>query len=182
MPLVVASLHVKDGDLANDFEREGQHSEDREGVERQLAQYAFMREEREREIRLLLRDVPADEIARAFLSSGAALLSISGDRAGVRAPSQDAPHEATYGENTGEQPITPRKRRRGARTAHPRGEIVLRYFYAIGDIIYTVNIITSTGVARSISRYYPVSALSERELQERIGVVFTSAEQWAPGT
>src|SRR5437667_10529955 len=49
---------------------------EQEPLRRQLAQFAFVREEDGREVRLTFRDVPANEIARAFRASGALLKSI----------------------------------------------------------------------------------------------------------
>src|SRR5437016_1401948 len=51
-----------------------------ESVERKLARFAFVREERDREVRLLFRDVPPAEIAAAFKVTGATLISIAGER------------------------------------------------------------------------------------------------------
>src|SRR5438552_18703125 len=65
---------------------EGNTQQDRnEPVETQLARYAFVREERDREVRLLFRDVPVPEIVKAFRMAGATLISISGERAKHRA-------------------------------------------------------------------------------------------------
>jgi len=52
-----------------------------EPLRRQLAQFAFVREEDDREVRLSFRDVPANEIARTFRGSGALLISITAERA-----------------------------------------------------------------------------------------------------
>ncbi|HYO49912.1 MAG TPA: hypothetical protein VEW94_08670 [Chloroflexia bacterium] len=143
------------------------------GVERQLAQYAFIREERDREVRLLFRDVPADDVARAFRASGASLITIYGERLALTAPtSDDASTEAdTAAEEDVSIPQRPRKRRAASQSA-PAGEVLLRYFYSLGEIVYTVGIAVPSGVVASVAGVYPVAALSEHEIRDRIAVVF----------
>lgn len=145
------------------------------GVERQLAQYAFVREERDREVRLLFRDVAASEIARAFRAAGASLITLSGERTGA-VPAVE--REAQPGE--AEEGMSPRgsgRRHKGkTERAPPRGEPILRYFYALGELVYTVSIISPSGVVASVAGIYPSAALSERELQDRISLVFVRPE------
>jgi hypothetical protein len=50
---------------------------------------------------------------------------------------------------------------------------MLRYFYALRDTVYTVNIGFPTGVAGSISAVYPGALLLERELEARLKMVFS---------
>jgi hypothetical protein len=143
------------------------------GVERQLAQYAFIREERDREVRLLFRDVPADEVARAFRASGAALITIYGERLAIAAPTPDgegAEPGAAPGED-GNAPHRPRKRHAASQDI-PAGEALIRYFYSLGEIVYTVGIAVPSGVVESVAGVYPVAALSEHEIRDRIAVVF----------
>src|SRR5438477_12582530 len=116
--------HAKDWEDATDSAH---------GVERQLAQYAFVREERDREVRLTFREVPALHIARAFREAGAALISITGERLATTAPAPDA-------EQTGKAPAAsagdahPRHSRKagtghhGGQGSAPQGEVLLRYF------------------------------------------------------
>ncbi|HET6314447.1 MAG TPA: hypothetical protein VFH60_11470 [Chloroflexia bacterium] len=143
------------------------------GVERQLAQYAFIREERDREVRLLFRDVPADEVARAFRASGASLITIYGERLTPAVPtSDDVSGEA--GTPPGEDGTAPRRhrKRRAESQSTPVGEALLRYFYSLGEIVYTVGIAVPSGVVASVAGVYPVAALSEHEIRDRIAVVF----------
>lgn len=143
------------------------------GVERQLAQYAFIREERDREVRLLFRDVPADELARAFRASGASLITIYGERLALAVPtSDDVSGEA--GTPPGEDGSPPRlhRKRRPASQSTPVGEALLRYFYSLGEIVYTVGIAVPSGIVASVAGVYPVAALSEHEIRDRIAVVF----------
>ena len=59
----------------------GREQQPDDTVERKLAQYAFVREERDREVRLLFRDLPAPEMALSFRAAGANLITLSGERA-----------------------------------------------------------------------------------------------------
>lgn len=144
--------------LRGDPEREP--GEEHGPVERQLAQYAFTREEREREVRLLFRDAPAAHIAHSFWAAGATLITLSGERSGP--PANSAP--TTNSES--------RSRRRRKTRDTPPGEITLRYFYALGGLVYTVSIVSPSGVVQSIAGLYPSATLSERELSDRLSVVF----------
>jgi hypothetical protein len=142
-------------------------------VERQLAQYAFIREERDREVRLLFRDVPADEVARAFRASGASLVTIYGERLTPAAPPPDDAGEE-IGTPPGEDSDAPRRPRKRQAAPHspPAGEVVVRYFYSLGEMVYTVGIAVPSGVVESVAGIYPVAALSEHEIRDRIAVVF----------
>ncbi|MEO8287387.1 MAG: hypothetical protein ABI670_13260 [Chloroflexota bacterium] len=160
-----------------------------EPLNRQLASFAFIREEDEREVRLYFRDVAADEIAKAFRRSGALLISITGERA--LSPSPVAANAPSDGAEA-ELPVDPsssdahesrgRKRRhrkgpalRGMHSAQPAGEATLRYFYSMGELVYTVNITTVTGIIHSVAGIFPAALQSERELQTRLALLFREA-------
>jgi hypothetical protein len=110
---------------------------DEGAVERQLAHYAFVREERDREVRLHFRDVPSSEIARAFREAGAYLISLTAERA----------HLGGVGEMG--------------------GDAVVRYFYSLRETVYTVSIASSVGVFGSIAGVYPLAAPMEAEVVKR---------------
>lgn len=154
-----------------------------ERVEQQLASFAFLREDREREVRLLFRDVPAGELALSFRRSGAALITVLGERASIPA---GVPPVESGSATAAEEPGTGRSRRRRkpAQEAEPAslhaGEVTVRYFYSLGDVVYTVSIATFTGVAQSIAGIYPNAALPEREVSTRIGVIFTNFDFRTP--
>jgi hypothetical protein len=145
-----------------------------EVVERQLAQYAFVREERDREVRLLFRDTSPSEIARAFRAAGAYLISIMGERAHVR---EEPKPQAEDLEEPGEDAESERHHHRHGpqpRYSPPEftGDAVLRYFYSLGETVYTVSIISTSGVVESVAELYPVAARLEREVWQRAAVVF----------
>jgi len=50
----------------------------------------------------------------------------------------------------------------------------MRYFYALGDTVYTISITTASEVVSSIASVFPAAMLLEREVQERLAVVFRS--------
>ncbi len=155
---------------------EGQLSEpspEAEEVERQLAHYAFVREEREREVRLLFRDVPADDVAAAFRAAGASLITLAGERA------TPASAPEVSGKEQAERP--PRRRRKRA-GSQPLGALSLRYFYALGETVYTITITAPSEVVASVAPIFPVAALSERELHDRMAVVFQRPETDLPET
>lgn len=155
----------------------------RESVERGLAQYVFLREEREREVRLTFRDASPSDIARTFRSAGAQLITLSAERASspsspISSPTapqddlaadSDEPREVNDAASHSKHPAN---RQRSAKAAPPTGEVLLRYFYALGEVVYTVSIASPTGVAASISGTYPLAARSERELTDRLAVIF----------
>jgi hypothetical protein len=147
-----------------------------EQVERQLASFAFVREEREREVRLHFRDVSAGELAISFRRSGASLITIMGERARVVAA--PAPEEAAAMAADDESHAGFRRRRRSHSEAdsRPPGELTMRYFYSLGELVYTISITAPSGVVQSVAGIYPNAALPERELQEHLGVVFLSNE------
>ena len=162
-----------------------------ENLERGLAQFVFMREERDREVRLLFRDVPPAEICLTFRAAGASLISLSGERANVPAQNPgtgaDADAEMQVDEHieteveeaangVAEHKHARRESRRSRAKEAPMGELLLRYFFAHGETVYTVNIAVSSGVTGSVAHIYPSAYLSERELQDRLQVIFLGAE------
>ncbi len=154
-----------------------------EQVERQLASFAFVREEREREVRLHFRDVPAGELAMSFRRSGAGLISMMGERARVAAP--PAVDEDVAASPEDDALAGSRRRRRRSHPgveAMPPGELTVRYFYSLGEIVYTISIVAPSGVVQSVANIYPNAALPERELQEHLGVVFLSTEFRVPSS
>ena len=140
--------------------------EEHEGVEWRLAHYAVVREERDREVRLLFRDTPASDIARAFMAAGATLISIAGERA-PDAPAAPVSPSEPLADAAGRH----RRRRKPQRAAPVSGEVTLRYFYALGETVYTVAISIPSGVAGSIAGIYPGARLLEQEVQSRLGIV-----------
>lgn len=158
--------------------------EEEQPVETRLASYAFVREERDREVRLIFRDVPAPEIVKAFRMAGATLISISGERVKSEAPGASPRKPQATVETGGEQAVAGeahKPRRSDTRTDLttttpdvPQGEVILRYFFALGETVYTVSVAVPSGVSGSIAAIYPAAHLSERELQSRLGMVFTS--------
>ena len=148
-------------------------SPEAEEVERQLAHYAFVREEREREVRLLFRDVPADDVAAAFRAAGASLITLAGERATPVPPAEAPVH--------GQVESEPRRRRK-RKGSKPLGALSLRYFYALGETVYTITITAPSGVVASVAPIFPVAALSEHELGERMAVVFQRPEREQPET
>ena len=165
--------------------------EEQEPLRRQLAQFAFVREEDDREVRLTFRDVPSNEIARAFRASGAILISMTGERAvsppgvSVRSQSGWTDLDSTPPDVTALQghkrrsrrghSITPQDDTPGAGATRPNrhtGELTVRYFFSLGDLVYTINIASPSGIVESIANIYPAAARSERELQDRLAVVF----------
>ncbi len=156
----------------------------RESVERGLAQYVFVREDREREVRLTFRDASANDIAYTFRTAGAHLITLFAERAtrhgsAVKAQPPEDNLPVDEGAETGDEfeaeDITSRRRttrHRSREMTAPAGEVLLRYFYALGETVYTVNIVSPTGVATSIAGTYPLAARSERDLRDRLAVVF----------
>ena len=140
-------------------------SPEAEEVERQLAHYAFVREEREREVRLLFRDVPADDVAAAFRAAGASLITLRGERS-APATAPEIPSEEQA------EPAAPARRKRKRAGSKAPGALSMRYFYALGEIVYTVTIASSSEVIASVAPIFPAAALRERELHERMAVAF----------
>ncbi len=172
-------------------DREPVDDKQHEPLRRGLAQFAFMREDDDREVRLFFRDVPAHEIARAFRGSGALLISITADRtlpsASISARSQDGWTNVEIAPDATHAPKRRKKRTHkataaipddieGATTpAHPTrhiGELTMRYFFSLDDLVYTVNIASPTGIVESVASIFPVAAQSEHELNTRLAVVF----------
>jgi hypothetical protein len=172
----------RDPGISENVEAEGgEKAGAQESVETGLAQYVFVREEREREVRLLFRDASPADVARTFRSAGAHLITLSAERATPPSTPIVTPHpteQESDNEEGEDNEISDRasKRREGKpksrKLGHRAGEVLLRYFYALGEIVYTVSIISPTGVAASISSIYPLASRSEHDLTERLAVVF----------
>ncbi|HVF99700.1 MAG TPA: hypothetical protein VND68_07665 [Chloroflexia bacterium] len=144
-----------------------------EQVERQLASFAFVREEREREVRLHFRDVSAGELAISFRRAGANLISIMGERARVvAAPAAEEAAAIPADDEVQAGGFRRRRRAHSEAASTPPGELTMRYFYSLGEFIYTISITVPSGVVQSVAAIYPNAALPERELQEHMGVVF----------
>ena len=123
-----------------------------EGVERRLARFAFVREERDREVRLLFRDVFPVEIALAFRAAGARLLSIAGER----------PQVTTAVGKKGKSAA------QVTQTDRPQ-QWTLRYFYSLDETVYTVSITLPGDVPWSVAGVYPAARAIEEEIAERLG-------------
>jgi hypothetical protein len=171
-----------------DDKYEQQAREEEEPLRRQLAQFAFVREEDDREVRLTFRDVPADEIAKTFRGSGALLISMAGERASPLPAMPAHPSADDTGRDVAEEVVVPRSRRRRHRGQSAQtsddplsspvrphrhtGELTMRYFFSLRETVYTVNITSATGIVESIASIYPSAAQSEREIQSRYAVLF----------
>ncbi len=142
-----------------------------EDVEGEIADYAQVREEREGEVRLYFRDVPANEVARYFWSSGAIFITLMAERSTGDAftTDQDANRPGPAGGQEAES--IPRRRRSAQHTGPGQGELRMRYFFAMGDLVYTVVLAVPSGVVHTISRIYPSAARLEREVAQRMAVV-----------
>ncbi len=170
--------------VPNQVEGDGVDSGNGDAEERlgdELAAFAFLREEDDREVRLSFRDVPADSIANSFRRAGALFISLAGERVRTMEARPASPASVT-GASAEEDvpPLSRRKRRRKAdaesraaqgEIGQPPGELIVRYFYATENLVYTVIITSSTGIIKSIARVYPSAELSERELRVRLGAI-----------
>jgi hypothetical protein len=147
-----------------------------------LAGYAFLREDDDREVRLYFRDAPVGELALAFRKAGGLLLSIAGERALVVPPPAATSGEPAQADAPVDSQSHRRRRHRSgdseadlahepARSRHT-GELTLRYFFALEDIVYTLIITSSAGVIESIAGIYPQAALSEQEVRARTSAIF----------
>ena len=145
-----------------------------EPLQRELALYAFVREEDEREVRLYFRDAPPNEVAASFRRAGAAFITMTAERASAAVATADRPDaDQTAAEDPGQRKRARRLRRKTRRTS-PRGETTLRYFYSLGEIVYTAIVTAPSGIVRSIAPVYPAAAISERELQDRLALVISA--------
>jgi hypothetical protein len=149
------------------------------GVERQLAQYAFVREERDREVRLHFREAQAPNIVAAFREAGATLISITGERVLTGGPAPE-PEQTDEAAEAGADDARPRhSRKAGSRVARAplqQGEVLLRYFFALRETVYTVSLTSPSGVTGSVSGIYPSAYLLEQDLQARLAMVLTSTK------
>ena len=178
-----ASAEHEDEDVAwdvpGDDGLESERDEAAEAIGRELASFAFLREEDDREVRLHFRDVPADEVARAFQRAGALYISMTGERARPMQPPPATPPAPVTTLDTEDDiavedapPRTRRRRKRRSDPSRPQGELTVRYFFATPTLVYTVIITTSTGMMQSIGSIFPSAQLSERELQTRLSATF----------
>jgi hypothetical protein len=145
----------------------------------ELASFAFLREDDEREVRLYFRDMPANEIALLFQRAGAIFVSMTGERAHPMQPINPEPARPEAEDEDGSDP-TPQPRRKkkrrqqasaGDRT-RPLGELTVRYFFSTETLVYTVIITSSTSIMQSIESIYPSARLLERELEARLATSF----------
>ncbi|HET9494370.1 MAG TPA: hypothetical protein VFR15_09080 [Chloroflexia bacterium] len=144
-----------------------------EPLHRELALYAFVREEDEREVRMYFRDAPPNEVAASFRRAGAAFITMTGERAYTPAPgAAPAPDDQDPDAQRREQARARRARRKSRRSSRG-GEATLRYFYSLGEIVYTAIVSAPSGIVRSIAPVYPAAAIAERELQERLSLVIS---------
>src|SRR5437868_9763017 len=97
-----------------------------DGVEHRLARFAFVREERDREVRLLFRDVPPLEIAATFKAVGATLISIAGERmlpgGGEHTDSQPLNDNAKPGEEAQQTRAPDKSAERSTQAGMPTGD------------------------------------------------------------
>ncbi len=174
--------HIPGDDLPS-WDEPGENGwyDEPEGAEetlgRELAAFAVVREEDDREVRLYFRDAHAAEIAGAFRRAGAIFISMTGERARLAQAFATTPE--SRGSAVEEMPPLGRRRRKRKTDSVPpdapprsMGEAVVRYFYATESIVYTIIITTSTGILDSIGSIYPSARLSEGELQVRLSVIF----------
>ena len=143
-----------------------------EPLHRELALYAFVREEDEREVRMYFRDAPPNEIAASFRRAGAAFITMTAERAFTPAP-EAAPATGEQDPEATRPASRSRRARRKSRRSSRQGEATLRYFYSLGEIVYTAIVSVPSGIVRSIAPVYPAAAISERELQERLSLVIS---------
>jgi hypothetical protein len=166
-------------DQTIDDGQDTEHEDAEEVLSQELASFAFLREEGDREVRLHFRDVPANEVARAFRRAGALFISMTGERARAMQPPPVSLPDDAGGLADEEMPPLSRRRRRGragpgaqSDPSRPPGELTMRYFFATETLVYTVVITTSTGMMQSIVSIYPSAELSERELETRLVASF----------
>ena len=139
-----------------------------------LAGYAFLREDDDREVRLYFRDAPTAELALAFRKAGGLLLSIMGERALAASPppGESPPAESQSRKKRNHKPSDPDAAPASPVRSQRTGELTLRYFYVLDDIVYTLIITSSAGMIESISGIYPQAALSEQEIRSRLAAIF----------
>jgi hypothetical protein len=138
-------------------------------VERQLAHFTFVREGRDREVRLLFRDTPSSEVARAFRAAGAYLITLLAERTSHHEhPQRHSEVETEEGHHAHAR----RGRHASRPTTEPVGEATMRYFYSLGETVYTVSIVSTTGLVESIAGVYPMAMRLEQEASQRSAVVF----------
>ena len=118
---------------------------------------------------MYFRDAPPNEVAASFRRAGAAFITMTGERA--FSPAAPAPDDHDIGDSKAEP--RSRRARRKLRRSRRQGEATLRYFYALGEIVYTAIVSAPGGIVRSIAPVYPAAAITERELQERLALVIS---------
>jgi hypothetical protein len=124
-------------------------------------------------VRMYFRDTPPNEIAASFRRAGAAFITMTGERAFTPPPDAVPATDEHHADTTSHEPKRKRRSRRSVRRPSRQGEATLRYFYSLGEIVYTAIISSPSGIVRSIAPVYPAAALSERELQERLALVIS---------
>lgn len=176
------SENIPDNNLAGE-EANANPADADEKIGDELAEFAFLREEGDREVRLSFRDMPADSIAAAFRRANALFISLTGERTYVPRPVPASPLSSSdiEAEEDVPQPSRRRRRRRGEQDERAAqagsnpdmapGELIMRYFFATENIVYTVIIATSTGIIKSIAGIYPSAQLSEQEVRTRLSVI-----------
>jgi hypothetical protein len=170
-------LPPSDDDTWQPEPREAGEAEDaEETLGNDLAGYAFLREDDDREVRLYFRDAPVAELALAFRKAGGLLISIMGERAIAPAPPAGdiADSESQSRKKRRHKPSNPDADLAISSPAPSQrtGELTLRYFYVLDDIIYTLIITSSASMVESISGIYPQAALSEQEIRSRLAATF----------
>lgn len=147
-----------------------------EGVESKLARFAFVREERDREVRLLFRDVPPFEIASSFKAAGATLISVAGERVESAFQREMELHIAGADSQLDDETQQANAHTKAPRTDMPTGGqpgyITMMYFFDLDDIVYTVNIDIPSGIVGSVASIYPSARLAETEIHKRFGATF----------
>ncbi len=147
-----------------------------EGVERRLAHFAFVREERDREVRLSFRDVPPHEIAAAFRAVGAKLISIAGERTspavGKKPDAQPLDDDAQLSDEAQQADALDKNAAQTTQASEQPGDGTITYFFDVDETIYTVSITVPSKIVGSVVGIYPSAHLGENELQKRLGMTF----------
>ncbi|MGA7731856.1 MAG: hypothetical protein WCD37_11375, partial [Chloroflexia bacterium] len=100
-------------DRTSDDAQDTKPEDAEEVLGQELASFAFLREEDDREVRLHFRDAPANEVARAFRRAGAFFITMTGERARAMQPPPASLPDDAAGPTDEEMPLLSRRRRRG---------------------------------------------------------------------